>query len=145
MGVSKEPDVVEMDKAQRIIEPENTTIPPTNVHSEIDSRSIYVGNVDYQCTPENLEDCFSEVGEVERVTIAFDKFSGLPKGYAYILFKNSESVSEAIEKKTGFELKGRELRVTEKRTNIPGFNKRGRGGGRARGRGRGRGRRRGRG
>ncbi|EGW32809.1 uncharacterized protein SPAPADRAFT_60154 [Spathaspora passalidarum NRRL Y-27907] len=106
---------------------------------EIDSRSIYVGNVDYQSTPEQLEQFFHVVGIIERVTILFDRFSGLPKGYAYIEFEKSVSVQQAIDELNGKEFRGRELRVTSKRTNLPGFRKRGGGRGRGRG-GRGRGR-----
>lgn len=115
---------------------------------EIDGRSVYVGNVDYQSTPEQLEEFFHGVGVIERVTILFDRFSGLPKGYAYIEFEQTESVQKAIDELHGKEFRGRELRVTAKRTNLPGFRRgRGRGGFRARGRGRGgfRGRGRGRG
>lgn len=119
---------------------------------EVDSRSIYVGNVDYQSTPEQLEEFFHVVGVIERVTILFDKYSGLPKGYAYVEFEKIESVNKAVEDLHGKEFRGREVRVTPKRTNLPGFRKRGlrgrggfRGKGGVRGRGRSGGRRRGRG
>ena len=96
---------------------------------EIDGRSVYVGNVDYQSTPEQLEEFFHGVGVIERVTILFDRFSGLPKGYAYIEFEQTESVQKAIDELHGKEFRGRELRVTAKRTNLPGFRRgRGRGG-----------------
>uniref|UniRef100_A0A671FHD1 PABPN1 like, cytoplasmic n=1 Tax=Rhinolophus ferrumequinum TaxID=59479 RepID=A0A671FHD1_RHIFE len=47
---------------------------------EVDHRSIYVGNVDYGGTAEELEAYFNHCGEVQRVTILCDKFSGHPKG-----------------------------------------------------------------
>ena len=81
---------------------------------EIDGRSVYVGNVDYQSTPEQLEEFFHGVGVIERVTILFDRFSGLPKGYAYIEFEQTESVQKAIDELHGKEFRGRELRVTAK-------------------------------
>ncbi|ODV82357.1 RNA-binding domain-containing protein, partial [Suhomyces tanzawaensis NRRL Y-17324] len=114
---------------------------------EIDARSIYVGNVDYQSTPEQLEEFFHKAGVIERVTILFDRYTGLPKGYAYVEFEETASVERAIEELHGNEFRGRELRVSPKRTNLPGFRPRaprGRGGFRGRGRGRG-GRGRGRG
>jgi RNA recognition motif-containing protein len=46
-----------------------------------DSRSVYVGNVDYSATPDQLEEHFRGCGIIERVTILTDKFSGHPKGY----------------------------------------------------------------
>ena len=47
---------------------------------EADARSIYVGNVDYGATAEELEQHFHGCGSVNRVTILCDKFSGHPKG-----------------------------------------------------------------
>lgn len=109
---------------------------------EIDGRSVYVGNVDYQSTPEQLESFFKVVGVIERITILFDRYSGLSKGYAYVEFEKPESVEKAINDLHGQPFRGREIRVTPKRTNLPGFRKRGgfRGGARgARGGARGRG------
>lgn len=96
---------------------------------EIDSRSVYVGNVDFQLTPKQLEEVFHEVGVIERITILFDKFLGLPKGYAYVEFENTTGATRAIAELHGRDFRGRELRVSAKRTNLPGF-KRGRGRGR---------------
>ncbi|KAI6077697.1 Embryonic polyadenylate-binding protein 2 isoform X1 [Aix galericulata] len=47
---------------------------------EVDQRSIYVGNVDYGGTAEELESHFNSCGQINRVTILCDKFSGHPKG-----------------------------------------------------------------
>ncbi|GFR27509.1 polyadenylate-binding protein 2, partial [Trichonephila clavata] len=60
---------------------------------EIDSRSIYVGNVDYGATAEELEQHFHGCGSINRVTIQCDKYSGHPKGFAYIEFADKDSVS----------------------------------------------------
>jgi polyadenylate-binding protein 2 len=46
----------------------------------IDSRSIFVGNVDYGASPEEIQDHFKGVGSINRVTILLDKFTGQPKG-----------------------------------------------------------------
>lgn len=113
---------------------------------EIDSRSIYVGNVDYSATPLELQQHFSSSGVVNRVTILTNKFTGQPKGFAYLEFVDVDGVNKAVATQDGSEFHGRELKVSAKRTNIPGVNGRGRGGRgrgfRARGRG---GRARGRG
>ncbi|OBT50556.1 E3 ubiquitin-protein ligase hulA [Pseudogymnoascus sp. 24MN13] len=82
---------------------------------DIDSRSIFVGNVDYAASPEEIQAHFQSCGSINRVTILLDKFTGQPKGYAYVEF--TEPALEA-------------QRVDPKRTNIPGM---------TRGRGRGRG------
>jgi len=102
--------------------------------NEIDMRSIYVGNVDYSATPEELNEHFQNVGTVNRVTILCDKFRN-PKGYAYIEFAEKEAVETSLSLNESV-FKGRPLKVSAKRTNVFGFN-RGRGGGGGGGRGRG--------
>jgi polyadenylate-binding protein 2 len=47
---------------------------------DIDSRSVFVGNVDYSATPEEIQTHFKSCGSINRVTILLDKFSGQPKG-----------------------------------------------------------------
>jgi len=54
-----------------------------------DGLSIYVGQVEYTATPEELCAHFEPCGTVERVTIVCDKFSGRPKGFAYLEFQVS--------------------------------------------------------
>jgi len=49
---------------------------------DIDSRSVFVGNVDYSATPEEIQSHFRSCGSINRVTILLDKFTGQPKGYA---------------------------------------------------------------
>ena len=86
---------------------------------EVDARSVFVGNVDYSCTPEEVQQHFQSCGTVNRVTIRTDKF-GQPKGYAYVEFLEVEAVQEALLLNES-ELHGRQLKVTAKRTNIPGM------------------------
>lgn len=49
--------------------------------SDVDSRSIFVGNVDYSASPEEIQAHFQSCGSINRVTILLDKFTGQPKGY----------------------------------------------------------------
>lgn len=106
----------------------------TGPTAEADARSVYVGNVDYSATPEDLQTHFEACGPVNRITILCDRHSGHPKGFAYIEFaepgcvKNALALSDSV-------LKGRVIKVLEKRTNVPGFSQRGMGRGRG-GRGR---------
>ncbi|ONK58843.1 uncharacterized protein A4U43_C08F310 [Asparagus officinalis] len=86
---------------------------------EVDSRSIYVGNVDYACTPEEVQQHFQSCGTVNRVTILTDKF-GQPKGFAYVEFVEVEAVQNALPLNES-ELHGRQLKVSAKRTNVPGM------------------------
>ncbi|XP_019177408.1 PREDICTED: polyadenylate-binding protein 3-like [Ipomoea nil] len=86
---------------------------------DVDSRSIYVGNVDYECTVEEVQQHFQDCGTVNRVTILCDKF-GQPKGFAYVEFLEEGSVQLALQLNES-ELHGRQLKVMPKRKNIPGM------------------------
>ncbi|KAF0711782.1 Aste57867_5040 [Aphanomyces stellatus] len=95
----------------------------------IDENSIYIGQVDYESTPEELQALFQSCGTINRVTILCDKFTGQPKGYAYIEFANHDAVESALLlNDTTF--RGRQLKVTAKRVNERGYNFAARGGGR---------------
>jgi polyadenylate-binding protein 2 len=96
---------------------------------DIDARSIFVGNVDYGASPEEIQAHFQSCGSINRVTILLDKFTGHPKGYAYVEFAEPSLVAQALVLNESV-FRGRNLKVTPKRTNVPGM---------ARGRGRGRG------
>ncbi|KAE8445297.1 hypothetical protein EG329_013535 [Mollisiaceae sp. DMI_Dod_QoI] len=102
---------------------------------DIDSRSIFVGNVDYAASPEEIQAHFQSCGSINRVTILLDKFTGHPKGYAYVEFSEPSLVAQALVLNESV-FHGRNLKVVPKRTNVPGMN-RGRGGGRGVMRGRG--------
>uniref|UniRef100_A0A8C4NHW5 Poly(A) binding protein, nuclear 1 n=1 Tax=Eptatretus burgeri TaxID=7764 RepID=A0A8C4NHW5_EPTBU len=87
---------------------------------EADGRSIYVGNVDYQATAQELESHFHGCGSINRVTILCDKFSGHPKGFAYIEFAEKDSVQTAMALDDSL-FRGRQIKVNPKRTNRPGI------------------------
>jgi len=94
----------------------------------VDGRSVFVGNVDYSATPEELQAHFQACGTINRITILCDKFTGHPKGFAYVEFAEPEFVDAAMALDNSL-FRGRLIKVTAKRTNVPGFNRgRGRGG-----------------
>ncbi|XP_035679770.1 polyadenylate-binding protein 2-B-like isoform X2 [Branchiostoma floridae] len=104
---------------------------------EADGRSVYVGNVDYGATAEELEAHFHGCGSINRVTILCDKFTGHPKGFAYIEFADKDSIETAKALDDSL-FRGRQIKVVPKRTNRPGVSTtdrppRGRGGYRGRG------------
>eukprot|EP00271_Cylindrocystis_brebissonii_P016169 TRINITY_DN39427_c0_g1_i1.p1 TRINITY_DN39427_c0_g1~~TRINITY_DN39427_c0_g1_i1.p1 ORF type:complete len:262 (-),score=49.05 TRINITY_DN39427_c0_g1_i1:468-1142(-) len=92
---------------------------PVASREEADARSVFVGNVDYACTPEEVQQHFQSCGTVNRVTILTDKF-GQPKGFAYVEFLETEAVQNGILLNDS-ELHGRQIKVTAKRTNLPGL------------------------
>jgi len=113
-------------------------IPPEVMEGEgeedpaaVDARSIYVGNVDYSSSPEEIQQHFTSCGSINRVTILCDRFTGNPKGFAYVEFAEPAFAETALALNDSL-FKGRLIKVTSKRTNIPGYNR-----GRGRGRGRG--------
>ncbi|XP_009325249.1 PREDICTED: embryonic polyadenylate-binding protein 2, partial [Pygoscelis adeliae] len=87
--------------------------------------------VDYGGTAEELESHFNSCGQINRVTILCDKFSGHPKGYAYIEFEEKSSVKAAVELDESV-FRGRVIKVLPKRTNMPGISTTDRGGYRGR-------------
>merc|ERR1711894_783526 len=87
---------------------------------EVDARSVYIGNVDYGATAEELEAHFHGCGSINRVTILCDKFTGHPKGFAYVEFTDKDSVQTAQALDDSL-FRGRQIKVCSKRTNRPGI------------------------
>ena len=87
---------------------------------DVDSRSVYIGNVDYGATAEELEHHFNNCGYINRVTILCNKFDMHPKGFAYIEFTDKDSVQAAMALDDSL-FRGRQIKVMPKRTNKPGF------------------------
>ena len=75
--------------------------------------NIYVGNLAYSITEDELRDSFSGFGEVTNTTIIMDKFSGRSKGFGFVEMPDSSAGISAIEALNGQELAGRPLRVNE--------------------------------
>lgn len=110
----------EVDKQMQLPSTPGTPPFPTSEEKmEADQRSVYVGNVDYSATAQELENHFHDCGSVHRVTILCDKFTGQPKGFAYVEFADKDSVQPALALNDSL-FKGRQIKVTEKRTNQPG-------------------------
>lgn len=98
----------------------NASISTGESKEEVDARSVFVGNVDFSATAEELQQHFQAAGTINRVTILCDKHTGHPKGYAYIEFVDKQSVANALELNESI-FKGRPLKVAPKRTNVPYF------------------------
>ncbi|KAH9179978.1 hypothetical protein EDB89DRAFT_1841304 [Lactarius sanguifluus] len=62
----------------------------------IDNRSVFVGNVDYSATAEDIQAHFQACGTINRITILCDKFTGHPKGFAYVEFAEPEFIDPAL-------------------------------------------------
>ena len=94
--------------------------------------NIFVGNLSYQTTQDELLSAFSQYGNVERVNIITDRDSGQPRGFAFIEMTERRDAETAISQLNGAELNGRALNVNEARPKPAGggFGGRGNGGGR---------------
>lgn len=79
-----------------------------------DALSIYIGNVDYSATEEELRSTFISCGEIIRVTIIKNMKTGHPKGAAFIEFADKDGVNAALDL-NGKQVKGRSLIVTSKK------------------------------
>jgi cold-inducible RNA-binding protein len=77
--------------------------------------NIFVGNLSYQTTQEELHSAFAVYGGVERVNIVTDRETGQPRGFAFVEMSESKDAQAAITHLNGAELHGRALNVNEAR------------------------------
>jgi cold-inducible RNA-binding protein len=97
--------------------------------------NIFVGNLSYQTTQDDLLNAFSQFGNVERVNIVTDRDTGQPRGFAFVEMSDPQAAQAAITQLNGTELGGRALNVNEARPKPAGSGGRGGfGGGGGRGR-----------
>lgn len=91
---------------------------------------IYVGNLSYSATEEDIKEFFSAYGEVKSVRIIMDKETGRSKGFSFVEMPNADEANAAIEATEGAEFQDRNLRVNEAkpRENNRGGGNRGGGG-----------------
>jgi len=79
------------------------------------SKKLYVGNLAYEVTEEDLKKNFGEIGECIEVNIIRDKYSGNSRGFGFVEMATEEEAQEAIGKLNGSELSGRKIVVQEAR------------------------------
>ena len=72
---------------------------------------VFVGNLDFNTTKTEVQNLFSEIGEIRDVYLPMDRQSGRPRGFAFVEFASDEDAAKAIEKFNGYTLSGRALRV----------------------------------
>ena len=78
--------------------------------------NIYVGNLSFQTTEDELKRLFEAFGQVESVSIIKDKFSGESRGFAFVVMPDQAQATAAIEGSNGKDLSGRALKVNEARS-----------------------------
>ncbi len=92
--------------------------------------NIYVGNLIFDVSEDDLREAFEEFGEITEVRLIMDKYSGKSKGFGFIEMPSKEEAEKAIEEMNGKEFKGRAMNVNEAK---PKVDRGGRGGGGRRG------------
>lgn len=75
--------------------------------------SIYVGNLSYSATQEDIEQVFVEYGTVKRVTLPMDRETSRPRGFAFVEMAAKEDEAKAIEALNGAEWMDRVMKVNE--------------------------------
>ncbi|NEP57734.1 MAG: RNA-binding protein [Symploca sp. SIO2G7] len=75
--------------------------------------SIYVGNLSYEVTREDLSEVFAEYGSVKRVQLPTDRETGRPRGFGFVEMSAEDEETAAIEALDGAEWMGREIKVNK--------------------------------
>ena len=94
--------------------------------------NLFVGNLSYQTTQEELHAAFAQYGNVESVNIITDRTTGQPRGFAFVEMSDQNEAEAAIAQLNGAELRGRALNVNIARPKPSGGGGFGGGGGRPR-------------
>ena len=83
------------------------------------SKKLFVGNIEWGVSEDDLQELFSQYGEIEELVVVKDKFSGRPKGFGFVTYANDKDADDAVSKLDGHELNGRKLNVNEARPPKP--------------------------
>jgi cold-inducible RNA-binding protein len=76
---------------------------------------LYVGNLSFNTTENELQELFSQAGTVQEVSLMQDKFTGKSRGFAFVTMSSEEDAQNAISKLNGQTVEGRALTVNEAR------------------------------
>src|SRR5512146_3009039 len=79
------------------------------------TKKLYVGNMSYSTTEEQIRELFSQAGEVQEVSLITDRETGRLKGFGFVEMSTEEGSKEAIKRFNGYTLNDRTLTVNEAR------------------------------
>ncbi len=96
-------------------------------------KKLYVGNLAYSVTNDDLKNLFSQSGAVESVAVVSDKFSGQSKGFGFVEMTDAAEAANAIKTLDGTEFMGRNIKVNEAKPREQSGRREGGGGGGGRG------------
>jgi RNA recognition motif-containing protein len=84
--------------------------------------NIYIGNLSFDTTEDQLRQAFEAFGEVSTVSIITDRYSGKPKGFAFVEMSTEDGATAAISGLNGRDLHGRTLKVSEAKPRVQSGN-----------------------
>lgn len=76
---------------------------------------LYVGNLPFATTAQEIQDLFAPTGAVSAVDLIFDKFTGRSRGFAFVNMASPEDAQRVIEQFHGYDMGGRNLTINEAR------------------------------
>ena len=77
---------------------------------------LYVGNLSYSVTQQELADLFAQAGKVETAVVVTDKFSGQSRGFGFVEMSDANEATNAIQTLNDTDLKGRKIKIDEARS-----------------------------
>ena len=83
------------------------------------SKKLFVGNIAWSASEDDLHNLFSQQGEVEDLIILKDRFTNRSKGFGFVTFANEDDANSAMEALNGYNLNGRDLVVNEAKPQQP--------------------------
>jgi len=92
---------------------------PSQSSTETNSKKLYVGNLPYSTTEDDLRNLFSQHGELTGATLIIDRMSGRSKGFGFVEFATDEQAIAAVEATNGMEMDGRAMAVNVARPQAP--------------------------
>jgi RNA recognition motif-containing protein len=87
------------------------------------AKKLYVGNLPYKTTQDDLSAMFGKVGAVASSTVISDKFTGRSKGFGFVEFASDDDAEKAVKEFNGYDMDGRKLVVNEARPMVPRENR----------------------
>lgn len=83
------------------------------------AKRLFIGNLPYSATEQQLTELFSQAGKVESASIIMNRQTGQSKGFGFVEMENEAEAKEAVSKFNGYSLDGRPLVVSEARPMVP--------------------------
>ena len=91
--------------------PPPTSVPPPSNNTSNQKHDVFVGNLAFNTTEEQLYTAFSELGRIVKVRMVSDLETGKPRGFAFIEFEDPQAALSAIRNMNDYEINGRRIRV----------------------------------